>query len=83
MIAAGFVCCLRQVADGRGIAALSRDVAWGTYIAQFTFLVGVAASAAMVALPYCLYDCRPFARITILGEFLAVAAVTMCIYPTP
>ena len=58
---------------------MSRDVSWGFYIAQFTFLVGVAASAVMVVLPYYLHNYKAFGRITILGEFLAVASVTMCI----
>ena len=58
---------------------LSRDVSWGIYIAQFTFLVGVAASAVMVVLPYYLHDVKAFGKITILGEFLAIAAVTMCL----
>ena len=57
---------------------MSRDVTWGLYIAQFTFLVGVAASAVMVVLPYYLHDYKAFGRITILGEFLAISAVTMC-----
>jgi len=78
MIAAGAVCYARQLDYGLGITGLSRDVTWGLYIAQFTFLVGVAASAVMVVLPYYLHNCKAFARITILGEFLAIAAVTMC-----
>ena len=78
VIAIGFACYLRQLNDGLGITGLSRDVTWGLYIAQFTFLVGVAASAVMVVLPYYLHDCKAFARITILGEFLAMAAVIMC-----
>jgi Ni/Fe-hydrogenase subunit HybB-like protein len=78
VIAAGLFCYLRQLNYGLGITGLSRDVTWGLYIAQFTFLVGVAASAVMVVLPYYLHDCKAFARITILGEFLAVAAVMMC-----
>jgi molybdopterin-containing oxidoreductase family membrane subunit len=53
-------------------------VTWGLYIAQFTFLVGVAASAVMVVLPYYLHNWKVFAKITILGEFLAISAVTMC-----
>ena len=57
---------------------MSRDVSWGIYIAQFTFFVGVAASAVMVVLPYYLHDVKQFGKITILGEFLAVAAVVMC-----
>ncbi len=78
LIALGFLFYLRQFAVGLGITGLSRDVTWGLYIAQFTFLVGVAASAVMVVLPYYLHDWKAFGKITILGEFLAIAAVTMC-----
>ena len=79
VIAAGFCFYLRQLDLGLGITGLSRDVSWGLYIAQFTFFVGVAASAVMVVLPYYLHSEKQFARITILGEFLAIAAVIMCI----
>ena len=78
-IGAGFVCYLWQFVDGLGITGMSRDVTWGFYIAQFTFLVGVAASAVMVVLPYYLHSYKNFGRITVLGEFLAVAAVSMCV----
>jgi molybdopterin-containing oxidoreductase family membrane subunit len=54
-------------------------VSWGFYIAQFTFLVGVAAGGVMVVLPYYLHDYKAFGRVTILGEFLAIAAVLMCV----
>ena len=57
---------------------MSRDVTWGFYIAQFTFLVGIAASAVMVVLPYYLHDWKEFGRITALGEFVAISAVIMC-----
>lgn len=79
VMAVGGACYLRQLNEGLGITGLSRDVTWGLYIAQFTFMVGVAASAVMVVLPYYLHDFKAFGRITILGEFLAVAAVTMCL----
>ncbi len=74
----GLGCYLRQLQVGLVITGLSRDVTWGLYIAQFTFLVGVAASAVMVVLPYYLHNFKAFGRITILGEFLAIAAVIMC-----
>jgi molybdopterin-containing oxidoreductase family membrane subunit len=74
----GLACYLRQLQVGLVITGLSRDVTWGLYIAQFTFLVGVAASAVMVVLPYYLHNFKAFGRITILGEFLAIAAVIMC-----
>ncbi len=78
LIIIGFVFYLQQLDYGLGITGLGRDVTWGLYIAQFTFFVGVAASAVMVVLPYYLHDFKAFAKITILGEFLAIAAVTMC-----
>jgi [DsrC]-trisulfide reductase subunit P len=67
-----------QLQVGLGITGLSRDVTWGLYIAQFTFFVGVAASAVVVVLPYYLHDFKTFGPATILGEFLAIAAVIMC-----
>ncbi len=78
VIAVGFACYLRQLSLGLVITGLSRDVTWGLYIAQFTFMVGVAASAVMVVLPYYLHNFKAFGPITILGEFLAIAAVIMC-----
>jgi len=78
-IAAGLLCYWQQYTHGLGITGMSRDVIWGLYIAQFTFLVGVAASAVMVVLPFYLHDQRAFGRVVILGEFLAVAAVVMCL----
>lgn len=77
--AIGFIFYMWQLSFGLGITGMSRDVTWGLYIAQFTFLVGVAASAVMVVLPYYLHNHKAFGKITILGEFLAVASVSMCI----
>lgn len=70
---------IRQYAVGLGITGMHRDVSWGLYIGQFTFLVGVAASAVMLVIPYYLHDYKKFGKIVILGEFLAISAVTMCI----
>lgn len=75
----GLLCYLRQLDQGLAVTGLSRDVSWGLYIAQFTFFVGVAASAVTVVLPYYLHNVKQFARVTILGEFLAVTAVVMCV----
>ena len=74
----GVLFYLRQYSEGLTITGMSRDVTWGLYIAQFTFLVGVAASAVMVVLPYYLHNYKAFAKITILGEFLAIGSVVMC-----
>jgi molybdopterin-containing oxidoreductase family membrane subunit len=74
----GFLFYLNQFNHGLALTGMSRDVSWGLYIGQFTFLVGVAASAVMLVIPYYLHDYKKFGRIVILGEFLAVAAVCMC-----
>jgi molybdopterin-containing oxidoreductase family membrane subunit len=79
IIGVGFIAYLQQWKYGLGVTGLSRDVSWGFYIAQFTFLVGVAASAVMLVIPYYLHDYKKFGKIVILGEFLAIASVTMCI----
>jgi molybdopterin-containing oxidoreductase family membrane subunit len=75
----GFAVYLNQLSVGLGITGLSRDVPWGLYISQFTFLVGVAASAVMVVLPYYVHHYKAFGRLAILGEFLAIPAVIMCL----
>lgn len=78
VILAGVVSYLIQLTRGLSVTGLSRDVPWGFYIAQFTFLVGVAASAVMVVLPYYLHNYKVFGRVVILGEFLAISACLMC-----
>jgi Ni/Fe-hydrogenase subunit HybB-like protein len=77
-IGVGFLLYLFQFRVGLGITGMSRDVSWGLYISQFTFLVGIAASGVMVVLPYYLHNYKAFGKMTILGEFLAIASVIMC-----
>jgi len=79
LVVVGLVTYLHQFTVGLGITGLSRDVPWGLYISQFTFLVGVAASAVMVVLPYYVHHYKAFGRLAILGEFLAIPAVLMCL----
>ncbi|THB75117.1 MAG: menaquinol oxidoreductase [Desulfobacteraceae bacterium] len=79
VIGAGTIAYIDQFMNGLMITGMSRDVTWGFYIANFTFLVGVAAGGVMVVIPYYLHDYERFHRITILGEFLAVASLIMCL----
>ena len=73
----GVLAYLLQFFEGLTVTDMSRDVPWGFYIAQLTFLVGVAASAVMVVIPYYLHDYKVFGKVTVLGEFLAISAVCM------
>jgi len=70
---------LVQLNKGLMITGLSRDVSWGFYIAQFTYMVGVAASAVMLVLPYYFHHYKAYSKMIIMGEFLAIAAVIMCL----
>ncbi len=79
VIAIGGAFYVQQWNYGLGVTGMSRDVSWGIYISQFTFLVGVAAGGLMLVLPYYLHNYKEFGRITILGEFMAIAAVIMCL----
>jgi molybdopterin-containing oxidoreductase family membrane subunit len=79
VIASGISAYSQQRWFGLTVTGMGRDVSWGLYIAQFTFLVGVAASAVMVVLPYYLHNYKAFGKIVIIGEFLAVSATLMCL----
>jgi Ni/Fe-hydrogenase subunit HybB-like protein len=79
LMGTGFFFYTKQLSYGLGITGMSHNVTWALYIAQFTFLVGVAASAVMLVLPYYIHNYKAFGRITILGEFLAISAVIMCV----
>ncbi len=79
LVLIGLIFYLRQFFLGLQVTGMGRDVSWGLYLANFTFLVGVAASAVMVVLPYYVHHYKQFRRLTTLGEFLSVAAIVMCI----
>ncbi len=79
IMTAGLVCYIYQFCEGLQVTGMSRDISWGLYIAQFTYLVGIAAGGVMVVLPYYIHDYKAFGKITILGEFLAIGAVVMCL----
>ena len=79
LVIGGSLSYMQQFKYGLGITGMSRDISWGVYISQFTFLVGVAASAVMLVLPYYLHDYKTFGKIVILGEMLAVSAIVMCL----
>lgn len=79
LIGVGAICYIRQFNYGMGLTGMGRDVSWGLYISQFTFLVGVAAGGLMLVLPFYIHDYKEFGRLTILGEFLAISALIICL----
>ena len=69
----------RQFANGLITTGMSDQVSWGVYIANFTFLVGVAAAAVMMVIPVYIYDNEELHDLVVFGELLAVAAILMCL----
>ena len=67
-----------QLSEGLHVTGMTQDITWGIYIAQLTFMVGIAASAVMVVLPYYLHDYKAFGKLVILGEGLAIPSVLIC-----
>ncbi|WP_029895874.1 sulfate reduction electron transfer complex DsrMKJOP subunit DsrP [Desulfohalovibrio reitneri] len=68
-----------QLDQGLQVTGLNRDVSWGFYIAQLTYMVGVAAAAVMLVLPYYFHHYKAFKKMIILAEFQAIGAIIICI----
>jgi Ni/Fe-hydrogenase subunit HybB-like protein len=69
----------KQLVHGLLATGMSDEVSWGVYIANFTFLVGVAAAAVMMVIPVYIYNNEELHDLVIFGELLAVAAILMCL----
>jgi molybdopterin-containing oxidoreductase family membrane subunit len=51
----------------------------GLYLANFVFLVGIAAGAVTIVFPAYVYHHKGLHAVAVLGEMLAISAVLMCI----
>jgi molybdopterin-containing oxidoreductase family membrane subunit len=78
-IVIGVVLLVKQFDQGLIVTNMRDQVSWGWYIANFTFLVGVAAAAVVLVIPAYLYHYEPIKDIALLGEIMAVSAVSMCL----
>lgn len=68
-----------QVAEGLVLTGMTDQVSWGAYIANFTYLVGIAAAGVMLVIPAYVYKNGPLHEVVIIGELLAIAALVMCL----
>jgi len=67
----------KQLVHGLATTGMTDQVSWGFYIANFTFLVGMAAAAVMLVIPVYIYRNRELHDLVIFGELFAVAAIIM------
>lgn len=68
-----------QFVHGLVTTGMTDQVSWGLYIANFTYLVGLAAAAAMLVIPVYVYRNLHLHDVVVFGELLAVAAIAMCL----
>jgi molybdopterin-containing oxidoreductase family membrane subunit len=68
-----------QLGEGLIVTNLSSQVSWGFYIANFTYLVGVAAAAVLLVIPAYIFDRKDVKDVVLLGDTMAVSAVVMSI----
>ena len=55
-IALGVVAYVHQLNVGLSATNMVDQIPWGAYIANFTYLVGMAAAAVMLVIPAYIYD---------------------------
>ena len=76
---AGLYAYCQQLVHGLITTGMTDQVSWGLYIANFTYLVGLAAAAAMLVIPVYVYRNMHLHDVVIFGELLAVAVIIMCL----
>ncbi len=79
LMAGGAFAYYRQAVYGLGVSGMHDQVSWGLYIANFTFLVGIAAAAVMMVIPGYLYHNQELKGGVLLGEMVAIGAIVMCL----
>ncbi|MCG6538373.1 MAG: polysulfide reductase NrfD [Syntrophales bacterium LBB04] len=68
-----------QLDTGLIVTNMRDQVSWGLYIGNFTYLVGVAASAVLLVIPSYIYHFDPIKEIVVIGELLAASAIIMAL----
>jgi len=79
IVAFGVSNYLQQLERGLVVTGMSDQVSWGFYIANFAFLVGVAAAAVLLVIPAYIFNRKDIKDVVLVGEGMAVAAVSMAI----
>src|SRR5208283_2444987 len=67
-IALGVLAYVHQLHVGLVATNMVDQVPWGAYIANFTYLVGMAAAAVMLVIPAYVYHDHALHEVVMLGE---------------
>jgi Ni/Fe-hydrogenase subunit HybB-like protein len=78
-VAMGGVSWAHHLSQGLVVTNMNDHVSWGIGIANFVYFVGVAAGAAVLVVPAYAFTRTDVKEVVLLGELLAVCAVTTCL----
>ncbi|MGA1875390.1 MAG: NrfD/PsrC family molybdoenzyme membrane anchor subunit, partial [bacterium] len=78
-ILAGLSAYVVQYREGLMVTGMRDPFPWGIYIANFVFLVGMAAAAVVILIPGYIYHYQPFKRICFIGELLGASSIIMAL----
>ena len=79
LIALGCWSYYQQLTNGLIVTNMTNQVSWGFYIANFTFLVGVAAAAVMLVIPSYIFHRDDIKYVLLMVDTMEIKAVTMAI----
>ena len=68
LMALGGAAYAGQLRQGLIVTHMRDQVSWGFYIANFAFLVGIAAAAVLLVIPAYLFHRQDVKRVVLLGE---------------
>jgi len=76
-IAVGLTCLVIQIDQGMGVAGMNNPVAWGIYLVNFVFWVGIAHSGTLISAILFLFRSRWRTSVNRIAEAMTVFAVMM------
>ena len=79
IIVSGGWAYVHQLQEGLIVTNMTNQVSWGFYIANFTYLVGVAAAAVMLVIPAYIFDRKDIKDVVLMGDTIAIGAVIMAL----
>lgn len=79
IILVGLKYYLLQFDEGLIVTHMRDQASWGMYIANFTYLVGVAAAAVLLVIPAYVYHFNPIKEIVVIGELWAASSIIMAL----
>ena len=79
VIFVGIYTSYKQFTVGLILTGSNDVITWELFIANFVFMVGVAASAVTMVFPAYVYKRKDFSELYVLGEVIALVATPLCI----